>query len=278
MGELLKDKVAVVTGAGQGLGRAEAIELAAQGAKVVVNDLGTATDGRGSSKGPAENVVAEINKADGEAVANYNSVATIEGAESIIQTAVDSFGRIDVLVNNAGFNRDRMIYNISDEEWDSVMKTNLYGTFYTTRAACKVMRQQKYGRIINTSSHAGLGAMGQANYSAAKEGIVGLTRTVAYDMGRYGVTCNVIRPVSGTRGFVELVKDKKTLKPFPRRDKVAERLWATIFQKGVLIYNSTGLAGIDGDALLIGPPFIIEENDMDAVVDAIDQAMADVLG
>jgi 3-oxoacyl-[acyl-carrier protein] reductase len=111
-------------------------------------------------------------------------------------------------VNNAGFNRDRMVYNISDEEWDSVIQTNLNGTFYTTRAACRVMRQQQYGRIINTSSHAGLGNMGQANYSAAKEGIVGLTRTVAYDMGRYGVTCNVIRPVSGTRGFIEMVRGK----------------------------------------------------------------------
>jgi NAD(P)-dependent dehydrogenase (short-subunit alcohol dehydrogenase family) len=208
MGELLKGKVAVVTGAGQGLGRAEAIAMAEQGAKVVVNDLGTATDGTGSSKEPAENVVAEIKKAGGEAVASYNTVATVDGAESIIQAAVDSFGRLDVLVNNAGFNRDRMIYNISDDEFDSVIKTNLYGTFFTTRAACRIMRQQKYGRIINTSSHAGLGNMGQANYSAAKEGIVGLTRTVAYDMGRYGVTCNVIRPVSGTRGFVDMVENK----------------------------------------------------------------------
>jgi NAD(P)-dependent dehydrogenase (short-subunit alcohol dehydrogenase family) len=208
MGELLKDRVAVVTGAGQGLGRAEAIGLAEQGAKVVVNDLGTATDGSGSSRGPADKVVAEIKQAGGAAVANYNTVATVEGAESIVQTAMDRFGRIDVLVNNAGFNRDRMIYNISDEEWDSVIKANLNGTFYTTRAACKIMREQKYGRIINTSSHAGLGNMGQANYSAAKEGIVGLTRTVAYDMGHYGVTCNVIRPVSGTRGFVEMVENK----------------------------------------------------------------------
>jgi NAD(P)-dependent dehydrogenase (short-subunit alcohol dehydrogenase family) len=208
MGELLKGRVAVVTGAGQGLGRAEAIALAEQGAKVVVNDLGTATDGTGSSQEPAENVVAEIKKAGGQAVASYNTVATVEGAESIIRAAVDNFGRLDVLVNNAGFNRDRMVYNISDEEFDSVIKTNLYGTFFTTRAACRIMRQQKYGRIINTSSHAGLGNMGQANYSAAKEGIVGLTRTVAYDMGRYGVTCNVIRPVSGTRGFVDMVENK----------------------------------------------------------------------
>jgi NAD(P)-dependent dehydrogenase (short-subunit alcohol dehydrogenase family) len=208
MGDLLKGKVAVVTGAGKGLGRAEALELAKQGAKVVVNDLGAATDGSGISRGPADEVVAEIKKAGGQAVASYASVAVVEGAESIIKTAVDSFGRIDILVNNAGFNRDRMIYNTTDEEWDSVIKVNLSGTFYCTRAVCRIMKQQNYGRIISTSSHAGLGNMGQANYSAAKEGIVGLTRTVARDMQRYGVTCNVIRPVAGTRGFVEMLKEK----------------------------------------------------------------------
>ncbi len=208
MGDLLKDRVAVVTGAGKGLGRAEAIELAAQGARVVVNDLGTAIDGSGTSRGPADEVVAEIKKAGGTAVPSYASVAEAEGAESIIDTAVESFGGIDVLVNNAGFTRDRMIYNISDDEWDTVIKTNLYGPFYCTRAACKIMRKQGYGRIINTSSHAGLGNMGQANYSTAKEGVVGFTRTVAQDMGRYGITCNVIRPLAGTRGFTELVTDK----------------------------------------------------------------------
>jgi NAD(P)-dependent dehydrogenase (short-subunit alcohol dehydrogenase family) len=208
MGELLKGRVAVVTGAGKGLGRAEAVALAARGAKVVVNDLGAASNGSGVSKTPADDVVAAINKAGGVAVPSYASVAEVDGAESIIRTAVDSFGRIDVLVNNAGFNCDRMIYNISDEEWDSVIKVNLSGTFYCTRAACRVMKQQNYGRIVNTSSHAGLGNMGQANYSAAKEGVVGLTRTVARDMQRYGVTCNVIRPVAGTRGFVEMVQEK----------------------------------------------------------------------
>jgi NAD(P)-dependent dehydrogenase (short-subunit alcohol dehydrogenase family) len=208
MGELLKGKVAVVTGAGNGLGRAEAIAMAAQGARVVINDLGTTSDGKGMDKGPAEKVVDEIKKAGGTAVPNYASVATVEGAESIIKTAVDSFGRLDILVNNAGFNRDRMIYNIPDEDWNAVLQVNLSGTFYCTRAACRVMRQQNYGRIISTSSHAGLGNMGQSIYSAAKEGIVGLTRTVARDMGRYGVTCNVIRPVSGTRGFIEMVKEK----------------------------------------------------------------------
>jgi NAD(P)-dependent dehydrogenase (short-subunit alcohol dehydrogenase family) len=208
MGELLKDRVAVVTGAGNGLGRAEAIGLAAQGAKVVVNDVGASIDGTGTSGGPADKVVAEIQKNDGQAVANHDSVATEEGAGSIIQTAVDSFGRIDVLVNNAGFTRDRMVYNIDSKEWDDIIKTNLYGTFYCTRNACKIMREQRYGRIINTSSHSGLGNMGQASYSASKEGIVGFTRTVAYDMGRYNVTCNAIRPVAGTRGIQELIKEK----------------------------------------------------------------------
>jgi NAD(P)-dependent dehydrogenase (short-subunit alcohol dehydrogenase family) len=208
MGDLLKGRVAVVTGAGKGLGRAEAIGLAAQGAKVVVNDLGTAIDGSGSSHGPADEVVAEIKKAGGEAAASYASVADAAGAESIIKTAVDSFGGLDVLVNNAGFTRDRMVYNVPDDEWDAILKTNLYGTFYCLRAACRVMRTRGYGRIINTSSHAGLGNMGQASYSAAKEGIVGLTRTVAYDMGRYGVTCNAVRPVAGTRGFQEMVREK----------------------------------------------------------------------
>jgi NAD(P)-dependent dehydrogenase (short-subunit alcohol dehydrogenase family) len=208
MGELLKGRVAVVTGAGRGLGRAEAMALAVQGAKVVVNDIGAATDGSGASKNPADEVVAEIKKDGGKAVPSYASVAAVAGAESLIKTAVDSFGRLDILVNNAGFNRDRMIYNTTDEEWDSVIKVNLSGTFYCTRAACRVMRQQNFGRIINTSSHAGLGNMGQANYGAAKEGIVGLTRTVARDMQRYGVTCNVIRPVAGTRGFTEMLETK----------------------------------------------------------------------
>ena len=198
----------MVTGAGKGLGRAEAIGLAAQGAAVVVNDLGASIDGSGSSEQPADEVVDAIQESGGAAIASHDSVADKEGAGRIIRTAIDYFGRIDVLVNNAGFTRDRMVYNITDEEWEAVIKTNLYGTFYCTRAACKVMREQGYGRIINTSSHAGLGNMGQASYSAAKEGIVGFTRTVARDMGRYGVTCNVIRPVAGTRGFEELVSEK----------------------------------------------------------------------
>jgi NAD(P)-dependent dehydrogenase (short-subunit alcohol dehydrogenase family) len=208
MGDLLKGRVAVVTGSGNGLGRAEAIALAAQGAKLVINDLGTSSDGKGQDTNPAERVVNEIKHAGGMAVPSYASVGTVEGAESIIKTAVDTYGRLDILVNNAGFNRDRMIYNVPDEDWAAVLAVNLSGTFYCTRAACRIMKEQKYGRIISTSSHAGLGNMGQSIYSAAKEGIVGLTRTVARDMQRFGVTCNVIRPVSGTRGFKEMLETK----------------------------------------------------------------------
>ncbi len=196
---ILDGRVAVVTGAGRGIGRAEAIALAKEGAKVVVNDLGVERDGTGATTQVADTVVEEIKGMGGEAVPNYDSVTDPKGAENIIKTAVDSFGRIDILVNNAGILRDRMVFNMTDEEWDLVIKTHLYGTFYCTRAAAKYMREQRYGRIINTSSHAGLGNMGQANYSAAKEGIVGFTRTVARDLGRYGITVNAIRPRAGTR-------------------------------------------------------------------------------
>ena len=196
---LLDGNVVVITGAGRGLGRAEALLFASEGAKVVINDLGGGADGSGGASAPADEVVAEIKKMGGEAAANYDSVATWKGGEGIINTAVQSFRRIDVLVNNAGILRDRMVFNMSEDEWDIIQKVHLYGHFYCTRAATAHMRQQRYGRIINTSSQAGLGNMGQANYSAAKEGIVGFTRTVAMDMAKYGVTCNCIRPIAATR-------------------------------------------------------------------------------
>jgi NAD(P)-dependent dehydrogenase (short-subunit alcohol dehydrogenase family) len=199
MSNRLAGKVAVVTGAGRGIGRAEALALAAEGAKVVVNDLGGAADGTGASHAPADEVVAEIKKLGGDAEANCDSVATPEGGENIIKTAIDKFGRLDILVNNAGVLRDRMVFNMSEEEWDTVIKVHLYGHFHCIRPSCGVFRQQRSGRIINTSSLAGLGNMGQANYSAAKEGIIGLTRTVARDMGKYGITCNAIRPGAATR-------------------------------------------------------------------------------
>ena len=199
MGKLLDGKVAVVTGAGRGLGRSEALALAAEGARIVVNDLGGAADGSGGSHTPAQEVVNEIKKMGGDAVANYDSVAVREGAEKIVKTAIDTFGKIDIMLNNAGILRDRIIFNMAEEDWDAVIKVHLYGHFYCTRAACVHFRQQRSGRIINTASTSGLGMTGQANYSAAKEGIIGFTRTVARDMGKYGVTCNAIRPMAATR-------------------------------------------------------------------------------
>ncbi|MEE8590763.1 MAG: SDR family NAD(P)-dependent oxidoreductase [Spirochaetia bacterium] len=199
MGDRLKGKVVVITGAGRGIGEAEAIFFADEGAKVVVNDLGGTGDGSGSDLAPADEVVKKIKDRGGEAVANYDSVATTEGGENIIKTALDAFGRLDILVNNAGILRDRMVFNMTPEEWDIVVKVHLYGHFNCTRPACLIFRQQRSGRIINTASESGLGNMGQANYSAAKEGIIGFTRTVARDMGKYGVTCNAVRPRAATR-------------------------------------------------------------------------------
>lgn len=200
MGDRLKGKVAIVTGAGRGIGRGHALALASEGAKVVVNDLGGGTDGTGAATSPADEVVDEIKKMGGEAIANYDSVATKEGGENVVKAATDNFGKLDILVNNAGILRDRMLHNMTEEEWDGVIKVHLYGHFHTIRAASPLFRQQRSGCIINTSSAAGLGGTyGQANYGAAKEGIVGLTRKVAQDLGRYGVRCNTIRPNAGTR-------------------------------------------------------------------------------
>lgn len=200
MGDRLKGKAAVVTGSGRGIGRGIAMALAAEGAKVVVNDLGGAANGTGAAKSVADEVVAEIKKNGGVAVANYDTVATTEGGNNIIKTCVDNFGKIDILVNNAGILRDRMIFNMSPEEWDGVIKVHLYGVFNCTKPASVLMRQQRSGRIISMSSTSGLiGNSGQANYGAAKGGIAGFTRVVSRDLGRYGITVNTIAPGADTR-------------------------------------------------------------------------------
>jgi 3-oxoacyl-[acyl-carrier protein] reductase len=173
--------------------------LAAEGAAVVVNDFGGSAAGVGSDEGPAQEVVSEIKANGGKAVANTENVADFEGAGRIVKQALDEFGRLDILVNNAGILRDRMVFNMSEEEWDIVLAVHLKGTFNTIKHASVLFRQQRSGRIINTSSESGLGNAGQGNYAAAKEGIVGLTRTVARDLGRYNVTCNAIRPRAATR-------------------------------------------------------------------------------
>jgi len=196
----------IVTGAGRGIGRGHALEFARQGAKVVVNDLGAESDGTGGSAGPAGAVVDEIRAMGGEAVVNGDDVADWEGAQRLIQTAVDAFGRLDVLVNNAGFLRDRMVVTTGEDEWDAVIRVHLKGHFAPARFAGAYWReQQKAGvavdaRIINTSSGAGLmGSVGQGAYSAAKAGIAALTLVQAAEMGRYGVTANAIAPAARTR-------------------------------------------------------------------------------
>ncbi|MEX2245892.1 MAG: SDR family NAD(P)-dependent oxidoreductase [Dehalococcoidia bacterium] len=196
----LEGRVAVVTGAGRGIGRGVSMLLAREGAKVVVNDPGVNVDGTGHDDGPADQVVAEIKGEGGTAVSNHDTVATVAGGENMIKTALDSFGRVDILVNVAGILRDRMIFNMSEQEWDDVIAVHLKGHYCTTKPASIVMRQQRYGRIINFSSISGLGGLpGQANYGAAKAGIAGFTRVVARDLGRYGVTCNAISPGAATR-------------------------------------------------------------------------------
>src|SRR5712692_7352101 len=197
---VLKDRVAVVTGAARGIGREVAVLMARLGARVVVNDYGGTESGQGGGQAPADEVVAEVRKAGGQAVANYDSVASMAGGQRIVQTAIDSFGRIDIIVNNAGILRDRMIFNMTEEEWDAVINTHLKGTFAVTRAAAVFMREQRSGRVINMTSTSGLvGNVGQANYAAAKLGIVGLTKVTALDMARYNVTANCISPFAWTR-------------------------------------------------------------------------------
>jgi NAD(P)-dependent dehydrogenase (short-subunit alcohol dehydrogenase family) len=199
-------RVVIVTGAGRGIGRAHALEFARQGARVVVNDIGAELDGTGGSASPAQEVAAEIRAAGGEAVVNGDDVADWSGAQRIIKTAVDAFGGLDVVVNNAGFVRDRMFVNATEDEWEAVVRVHLKGHFCVSRWAAALWRDRaKAGeavdaRIINTSSGAGLlGSVGQAAYSAAKAGIASLTLVQAAELGRYGVTANAIAPTARTR-------------------------------------------------------------------------------
>ncbi len=198
---LLDGKVAIITGAGGGIGRAEALLFAREGAKVVVNDLGGARDGTGSSDAAAAKVVQEIEAAGGKAAASFDSVATVEGAAKIVKTAVDAFGRVDVLVNNAGILRDKTLLKMDEAMWDVVIAVHLKGTFLCTQAAARQMvAQGGGGRIVNTTSVSGMmGNFGQSNYSAAKAGIYGLTRTAAVELQKQRITVNAIAPIAKTR-------------------------------------------------------------------------------
>src|SRR5438034_826861 len=202
----LSGKVAIVTGAGRGIGRSHALALAAAGAKVVVNDLGAGVAGEGSDATPAQQVVEEIKAAGGDAIANGENIADFAGAERMIQQAIDEFGRLDILVNNAGILRDRMLVNMTEDEWDAVIAVHLKGHFAPTRHAAAHWRERAKageevrGRVINTSSPSGVfGNVGQANYGAAKAGIAGFTLIVAQELQRYGVTVNCLAPNARTR-------------------------------------------------------------------------------
>ena len=200
MSKRLTGKSAVVTGAGRGIGRGIALALADEGAQVVVNDLGGESDGTGASKTPADDVVKEIKERGGKAVSNYGNVASFADAENMIKAAVENFGKIDIMVNVAGNDRGKMVFNMSEEDWDVVIACHLKGTFNTVRFASQLMRQQRSGRIINCTSAAGLiGDMGHSNYSAAKAGIFGLTRACALELGKYGITANCFMPAASTR-------------------------------------------------------------------------------
>jgi NAD(P)-dependent dehydrogenase (short-subunit alcohol dehydrogenase family) len=203
---LCQGRVVIVTGAGRGIGRAHALAFAAEGAAVVVNDVGVGLDGSGAELGPAQEVVDDIIASGGSAVANADDVADWSGAERLVKDAIEKFGRLDVLVNNAGFLRDRMLANLSEQEWDAVIRVHLKGHFAPLRHAAAYWRaeakdgRQPDARIINTSSGAGLlGSVGQGNYSAAKAGIAAMTIVAAAELGRYGITVNAIAPAARTR-------------------------------------------------------------------------------
>ncbi|HEY4606709.1 MAG TPA: SDR family oxidoreductase [Acidimicrobiia bacterium] len=199
-------RVAVITGAGGGLGREYALELARRGARVVVNDLGGGVDGSGSSRAAADVVVKEIGAAGGEAVANYDSVATRDGGEAVVQTALDVFGKVDIVINNAGILRDKSFANMTLDEVEAVLDVHLKGAFFVSHPAFKVMKERSYGRFVHTSSASGLfGNFGQANYGAAKAGLVGLSNVLAIEGAKYNIKSNAVAPTARTRMTEDLL-------------------------------------------------------------------------
>lgn len=219
MGDRLRGRNAVVTGGGRGIGRAIALAMAEEGANIVVCDLGGATDGTGADRAPADSVVAECKELGVKAVPHYGDVADFKAAEDMIRTCVDNFGRIDILCNIAGSGKPGMMWDMPEEEWDRTLSVHLKGTWNLSRHACPLMRQQRYGRILNCTSTERLGSWGAPHYCAAKGGIASLTYATAWEMGTYGVTCNAISPAARTR----FVDDPEVLAGFQK--KVEAGFW-----------------------------------------------------
>jgi len=242
---LLDGKVAIITGAGGGIGRQHALLFAKEGAKVVVNDLGGDRHGGGKGAEMADAVVEEIKKAGGEAVANYDSVSTREGADGMLWAALNKFGKVDILVNNAGVLRDKSFMNMSDTDWNLVFDVHMKGTYYCSQAVCRQLKvQNSGGRIINTTSVSGLmGNFGQANYSAAKAGIYGFTRTLSMEMARAKVTVNAVAPVAFTR----MTEDLKMVQAIPN----AKEMLAPEHISPVVLFLASDLAA-DINGTIVG--------------------------
>src|SRR6187551_295836 len=268
-------KVAIITGAGGGLGRSHALELAKRGALLVINDLGGSMDGEGGEHTAAQKVVDEIKAAGGEAVANYDSVGTPEGGQSIVQTALDAFGRIDIIINNAGILRDTSFKNMTKDQLEPVLDVHLKGAFYVTQPAWQLMRDQGYGRIVNTSSGAGIfGNFGQTNYGAAKMGLVGFTRVLAVEGAKNNIKANAIAPVAKTRMTEELLG--------PAADQLAPE-----FVTPVVTYLAHESCPVSGEVYSVGggrvarvfigvtPGYVSKDLTAEAVAENFDQIRAE---
>ena len=278
MGQLrFDDRVAVVTGAGGGLGKAYALLLANRGARVVVNDLGGSLDGQGADAAPAQQVVDEIKAGGGEATANYDSVAEWDSASNIINTAVESYGKIDILINNAGILRDKSFAKMELDDYRKVMSVHLDGTFYCTRAAFNHMKEQGYGRIVSTASAAGLyGNFGQVNYGAAKLGIAGMMNCLAQEGARYNVKANTIVPTAGTRLTFTVLPEEVIgrVKPEYVAPIVAWLCSEKCDESGIMI--SAG-GGYFSRAAIVEAPGMVFDPDQDITVEMVVEKIDQVL-
>jgi NAD(P)-dependent dehydrogenase (short-subunit alcohol dehydrogenase family) len=265
-----KGKVAIVTGAGAGLGKTYALELAKRGAKVVVNDLGGARDGSGASQGPAQTVVDEIKKAGGEAAANYDNVSTIEGGQGIVKTAVDAFGTVDIVINNAGILRDKSFLKMEPDLWDVVIAVHLRGAYCVTQPAFTIMREKNYGRVVLTTSGAGLyGNFGQTNYASAKMGLYGFMNALKIEGAKYNVKVNTIAPVAASRLTEDVMPPEFFAKLKPEFvTPLVTYLASEACQDSGYVFNC-GVGWYSRSAILMGKGVIIGDGDREIKAEEI---------